>query len=31
MIFGGNVPDFLQQNHMQHLRLMLIEHRFFKF
>jgi len=33
MIFGENIPDglYLQQNRMQHVRLMLIEHRYFKF
>jgi len=32
MIFGGNIPDSkLQQKHMQHLRLIFIEHRYFKF
>ena len=28
---GGNMPDYLQQNHMQHVRLKLIEHHYFKF
>jgi len=31
MIFGGNIPDYLQQNHMQHVRLLFAEHRYFKF
>jgi len=30
-MFGESVPDYLQENHMQNVRLMLIEDRYFKF
>jgi len=31
-IFGGNIPRlYLQQNLMQHVRLMFTEHRYLKF